>query len=144
MIYNIEYETMPREALEANPAKRLQAVISHVCPPCLLPEKLDDAGILPGDIKSLKDSERLSPLPPNRSAGQLPFGMFAVPIQRGFVFMRPPNHGLYRVVGYTARRQHLASHGGGTFSQPLAPAGGDIIHNAYGTAFYRRVRRSQG
>ena len=45
MIYNIEYETMPREAIESIQLKRLQAVISHVY--ATVPfyrKKLDDAG----------------------------------------------------------------------------------------------------
>ena len=47
---------MPREALESIQLKRLQAVISHVY--AAVPfyrKKLDEAGILPGDIKTLKD-----------------------------------------------------------------------------------------
>ena len=138
MIYNIEYETMPREALEAIQLKRLQAVISHVY--ATVPfyrEKLDDAGILPGDIKSLKDLERLPFTTKQDLRDNYPFGMFAVPMANVVrIHASSGTTGQPTVVGYTARDVNTWAE---LMARALSAAGagrGDIIHNAYGYGLF--------
>ncbi len=138
MIYNIEYETMPREALEAIQLKRLQAVISHVY--ATVPfyrKKLDDAGILPGDIKSLKDLERLPFTTKQDLRDNYPFGMFAVPMANVVrIHASSGTTGQPTVVGYTARDVNTWAE---LMARALSAAGagrGDIIHNAYGYGLF--------
>ena len=81
MIFDIEYETMPREALESIQLKRLQTVLSHVYATVpFYKKKLDDAGILPGDVKTLKDLQRIPFTTKQDLRDNYPFGMFAVPM----------------------------------------------------------------
>jgi phenylacetate-CoA ligase len=138
MIFNIEYETMPREALEAIQLKRLQAVISHVY--ATVPfyrKKLDDAGILPGDIKRLKDLERLPFTTKQDLRDNYPFGMFAVPMANVVrIHASSGTTGQPTVVGYTARDVNTWAE---LMARALSAAGagrGDIIHNAYGYGLF--------
>jgi len=73
MIYNEEFETLPREALDALQLKRLQQVAQRVYHTVgFYRTAFDEAGVKPDDIKSLADLARL-PLHQAGSAGQLPF-----------------------------------------------------------------------
>ncbi|HQO79885.1 MAG TPA: phenylacetate--CoA ligase, partial [Deltaproteobacteria bacterium] len=55
MIYNEEFETLPREAIEALQLKRLQQVVSRVYHTVGFYRKaFDNAGVTPDDIRSLE------------------------------------------------------------------------------------------
>ncbi len=59
MIYNIEFETLPRKALEAIQLRRLQEVVERVY--ATVPfyrQKFQEAGVTPAGIQSLQDLER--------------------------------------------------------------------------------------
>ena len=61
MIYDIEYETMPREALEAIQFRRLKATIDRAYASVPFYRKqFEAAGITPGAIQSLKDLQKLN------------------------------------------------------------------------------------
>ncbi len=54
MIHDIEYETMPREALEAIQLRRLQTTLERVYANVpMYRKKFQEAGIAPADIKRL-------------------------------------------------------------------------------------------
>ena len=54
MIYNEEFETLPREALEALQLKRLQQVVNRVYHGVGFYKKsFDKAGVTPDDLKTL-------------------------------------------------------------------------------------------
>jgi phenylacetate-coenzyme A ligase PaaK-like adenylate-forming protein len=56
MIHDIEYETMPREALEAIQLRRLQSTLARVYSSVPFYKKaFEEAGIVPSDIKTLSD-----------------------------------------------------------------------------------------
>jgi len=75
MIYNMEYETMPREAIEAIQIKRLQATLSRVYAAVgFYRKKLDEVGILPGDVKTLEDLKSLCRSHGERGAHPFIFG----------------------------------------------------------------------
>jgi phenylacetate-CoA ligase len=66
MIYNEEYETLPREVLEALQLKRLKQVVQRVYPPVgFYRRSFDQAGVQPDDIKS-HDTSGGFPSPPSR------------------------------------------------------------------------------
>jgi phenylacetate-CoA ligase len=138
MIFDIEYETMPREALESIQLKRLQTVLSHVYATVpFYKKKLDDAGILPGDIKSLKDIQKLPFTTKQDLRDNYPFGMFAVPMANVVrIHASSGTTGQPTVVGYTARDIDTWA---GLMARALSAAGasrGDIIHNAYGYGLF--------
>ena len=138
MIFNIEYETMPREALESIQLKRLQAVLSHVYATVpFYKKKLDDAGILPGDIRTLKDLQRIPFTTKQDLRDNYPFGMFAVPMENVVrIHASSGTTGQPTVVGYTARDIDTWAE---LMARALSSAGatrGDIIHNAYGYGLF--------
>ena len=138
MIYDIEFETLPREALEAIQLRRLQATLEHVC--ATVPfyrKKFEEAKITPNNIKSLDDLKQIPFTTKQDLRDNYPFGMFAVPM--GIVVRIHASSGTTgqpTVVGYTARDIN-------TWAQLMAralTAGGasseDIIHNAYGYGLF--------
>jgi phenylacetate-CoA ligase len=138
MIYNVEFETLPREALEAIQLRRLQATLERVY--AVVPfyrNKFAEAGIIPADIKTLKDLERIPFTTKQDLRDNYPFGLFAVPMDNVVrIHASSGTTGKPTVVGYTARDI-------GTWSELMARAlaagganRGDIIHNAYGYGLF--------
>jgi phenylacetate-CoA ligase len=138
MIYNIEYETMPREAVEAIQLRRLQSVVERVY--AMVPfyrQRFEEAGLTPSDIKSLRDLERLPFTTKQNLRDSYPFGMFAVPMENVVrIHASSGTTGKPTVVGYTARDIVTWSE---LMARSLAAGGasrGDIIHNAYGYGLF--------
>ncbi len=138
MIYNIEYETMPREALEAIQLKRLQATLSRVYATVPFYRKqFTEAGILPGDIRRLDDLKSLPFTTKQDLRDNYPFGMFAVPMDNVVrIHASSGTTGQPTVVGYTARDINTWAE---LMARALVAGGatrGDIIHNAYGYGLF--------
>ncbi|MCF8037285.1 MAG: phenylacetate--CoA ligase [Desulfobacteraceae bacterium] len=138
MIYDIEYETMPREALESIQARRLQATVSRVY--ATVPfyrNKFDEAGIGPGDINSVSDLQRLPFTTKQDLRDNYPYGMFAVPMDNVVrIHASSGTTGKPTVVGYTNRDIHTWAE---LMARSLAAGGatrGDIVHNAYGYGLF--------
>ncbi len=138
MIFNIEYETMPREALESIQLRRLQATLSRAY--ATVPfyrSNFDKAGVKPGDIRSLSDLTHIPFTCKQDLRDNYPFGMFAVPMDNVVrIHASSGTTGQPTVVGYTARDID-------TWAELMAralSAGGatrdDIIHNAYGYGLF--------
>ncbi|MGM0451898.1 MAG: phenylacetate--CoA ligase family protein [Thermodesulfobacteriota bacterium] len=138
MIYNIEYETMPREALESIQLRRLQATLSRVYATVPFYRKqFDAAGISPADINSLSDLSQLPFTTKQDLRDNYPFGMFAVPMDNVVrIHASSGTTGQPTVVGYTARDITTWAE---LMARALAAGGatrGDIIHNAYGYGLF--------
>lgn len=138
MIYDIEYETMPREALESIQLRRLQATLERVYATVpFYKQSFQKAGVTPGDIKSLDDLKRLPFTTKQDLRDNYPYGMFAVPMDNVVrIHASSGTTGQPTVVGYTARDiQTWAT----LMARSLALGGathGDIIHNAYGYGLF--------
>jgi len=138
MIYNEEFETMPREALEAIQLRRLQATVSrayHAVP--FYRKRFDEAGVKPEDIRSLEDLRRLPFTYKDDLRDNYPFGMFAVPMDSVVrIHASSGTTGKPTVVGYTARDIQTWAE---LMARTLMAGGatkGDIIHNAYGYGLF--------
>jgi phenylacetate-CoA ligase len=138
MIYNIEYETMPREAIEAIQFKRLKNTIDNVYAKVpFYKQKFKEAGLKPSDIKSLKDLSKVPFTVKQDLRDNYPYGMFAVPMSNVVrIHASSGTTGSPTVVGYTKRDIK-------TWAELMArslSAGGatsnDIIHNAYGYGLF--------
>ena len=138
MIFNIEYETMPREALEAIQVRRLQATLGRAYASVPFYRKsFEDAGVAPADIKSLDDLRRIPFTTKQDLRDNYPFNMFAVPMSNVVrIHASSGTTGQPTVVGYTLRDVD-------TWAELMARslvAGGasneDIIHNAYGYGLF--------
>jgi len=138
MIWNDEYETLPREALEALQLKRLRDLTDRVA--ATVPfyrRKLDQIGYKPGDIRTLADLQNLPFTGKDDLRDNYPFGMFAVPMERVVrIHASSGTTGKPTVVGYTRRDVDTWSElmartlsCGGTTSK-------DIVHNAYGYGLF--------
>lgn len=104
MIWSKE-ETLKREEIEAIQLERLQATVKQVwdkVPPYR--KKMEEAGVKPEDIKSLKDLAKLPFVTKQDLRDNYPFGLFAVPkddIVR--IHASSGTTGKPTVVGYTER-----------------------------------------
>ena len=105
MIWNDEFETLPREAMEALQLKRLRDVVERVT--ATVPfyrRKLAEAGYKPGDLRKLEDLSRLPFTTKDDLRDNYPFGLFAVPMQRVVrIHASSGTTGKPVVVGYTRR-----------------------------------------
>ncbi|NTV41955.1 MAG: phenylacetate--CoA ligase [Syntrophobacteraceae bacterium] len=138
MIYNMEFETLPREALEAIQVRRLRTTVERVF--ATVPfyrHKFQEAGIAPADIRTLKDLQRLPFTTKNDLRDNYPFGMFAVPMDNVVrIHASSGTTGKPTVVGYTARDIEMWAE---LMARSLTAGGasrGDIIHNAYGYGLF--------
>ena len=138
MIYDIEFETLPREALAAIQLRRLKATLDRVY--ATVPfyrSRFEAAGITPNDIRSFEDFQNLPFNTKQDLRDNYPFGMFAVPMDNVVrIHASSGTTGKPTVVGYTARDIN-------TWAELMArslTAGGatrkDIIHNAYGYGLF--------
>jgi phenylacetate-CoA ligase len=134
-----ELETMPRAQLAELQLKRLRETVRHAYENvALFRERLAQAGLTPGDVRSLDDLPRLPFTRKTDLLDNYPFGLFAVPRERlarihassGTTSARPT------IAGYT--RDDLDTWTG-LMARSLACAGarpGDVLHNAYGYGLF--------
>ncbi|HAA03132.1 MAG TPA: phenylacetate--CoA ligase [Syntrophobacteraceae bacterium] len=138
MIYDVEFETLPREALEAIQLRRLQATLERVY--AMVPfyrGKFQEAGITPADIQTLSDLQQVPFTVKQDLRDNYPFGLFAVPMDNVVrIHASSGTTGKPTVVGYTARDIQTWSE---LMARALSAGGatrGDIIHNAYGYGLF--------
>ncbi len=138
MIYNEEFETLPREAIEALQLKRLQQVVSRVYHTVGFYRKaFDNAGVTPDDIRSLEDLKRLPFTCKQDLRDNYPFGLFSVPMSNIVrLHASSGTTGKPTVVGYTQRDIETWAT---LMARSFVAAGlskNDIIHNAYGYGLF--------
>jgi phenylacetate-CoA ligase len=133
MIYNEEFETLPREVLESLQLKRLQQVLQRVYHTVgFYKRAFDKAGIKPEDIKTFSDIRRLPFTEKQHLKDNYPFGLFAAPMS-SIVRLHASSGTTGRpiVAGYTKRDVDTWSE---LMARCFVAAGltkNDIIHNAH-------------
>jgi phenylacetate-CoA ligase len=138
MLFDEEFETLPREALEALQLKRLVATAERVYATVpFYKKKFDEYAIKPSGLKSLKDLHRLPFTTKIDLRDNYPFGLFAVPMEQVVrIHASSGTTGKPTVVGYTRRDINTWAE---LMARSLAAAGAhknDIIHNAYGYGLF--------
>jgi len=138
MIWDEEFETLPREALEALQLKRLQQAVQRVYNTVpFYKRSFDSAGVKPNNIKSLKDLEILPFTNKEDLRENYPFGMFSVPMSEVVrIHASSGTTGKPTVVGYTKRDITTWSE---LMARTLSCGGvtkGDIVQNAYGYGLF--------
>ncbi len=138
MIWNDDFETLPREALEALQLKRLQQTLERVY--ATVPfyrNSFDKFGIKPTDVKSLSDLQRLPFTLKQDMRDSYPYGLFAVPLEQIVrIHASSGTTGKPTVVGYSRRDIDNWTE---LVARSFVAAGtnqGDIIHNAYGYGLF--------
>jgi phenylacetate-CoA ligase len=138
MIYNEEYETLPREALEALQLKRLQQVVNRVYHSVGFYKKsFDQAGVTPDNLKTLDDLKRFPFTTKQDLRDNYPFGLFAVPMSSVVrLHASSGTTGRSTVVGYTKKDIDTWAE---LMARCLVAANltkNDVIHNAYGYGLF--------
>jgi phenylacetate-CoA ligase len=138
MIYDKEFETLPREALDAIQLKRLQDLVERVYNAVPFYKKaFDEKGVKPDQIKSLEDLKRLPFTLKQDLRDNYPFAMFATPMEDVVrIHASSGTTGKPTVVGYTQKDIDTWAD---LMARTLAAAGahkGDIVHNAYGYGLF--------
>ncbi len=138
MIWDQDFETLPREALEALQAKRLRQTVERVYATVPFYRRtLDEAGVKPDDIRTVADLRRLPFTMKTDLRDNYPFGLFTVPMDNIIrIHASSGTTGKPTVVGYTRRDINTWSE---VMARSLGCAGvgrGDIIHNAYGYGLF--------
>ncbi|MBP7342099.1 MAG: phenylacetate--CoA ligase [Smithellaceae bacterium] len=133
MIYNEEFETLPREALKALQSKRLGQVLQRVYHTVGYYKKaLDAAGVTPDAVSAPDDLKKLPFMTRQDLQNNYPFGLFAVPmsnIVRLHAASGTPGRSL--VFSYTRRDLDTWTE---LAARSLVAAGltkNDIVHNAF-------------
>jgi phenylacetate-CoA ligase len=137
-IFDPDAETMPRSALTALQAKRLQRVLEHAYERVAhYRRKFDAAGVKPEDCRGPADIARFPFTLKSDLRDNYPFGMFAVPREELLrLHASSGTTGKPTVVGYTRADLEAWSD---LMARSLACGGvvpGDILHNAYGYGLF--------
>jgi phenylacetate-CoA ligase len=138
MIFNQEFETLPRPALEALQLKRLQAVVKRVYERVpFYKKKFDEAHIKPDDVKEIGDLKNLPFTVKQDLRDNYPFGLFTLPMEEVVrIHASSGTTGKPTVVGYTKNDVELWAE---LMARTLSAAGAtkkDIVHNAYGYGLF--------
>ena len=136
--YNRIIETMPREEMRKLQSERLADCVKraydNVAP---YRAKMDEAGIQPGDIKSIDDLNKLPFTTKQDLRGSYPYGMFAVPMDQVVrIHATSGTTGKQTVIGYTAADLEMW---GECVARCIVAAGGsgkDILHVSYGYGLF--------
>ena len=138
MIWNDEFETMARDAIESLQLKRLRQTLERVN--ATVPfyrETFRRAGVRPDQIKTLDDLRRLPFTLKQDMRDNYPYGLFAVPLDQIVrIHASSGTTGKPTVVGYTRRDIEIWSE---LMARSFVAAGanrGDVIHNAYGYGLF--------
>ncbi len=138
MIWNDDFETLPREAIESLQLKRLQQTVERVY--ATVPfyrKRFDEAGIRPSDVKCLADLGRLPLTLKQDMRENYPYGLFATPLEQIVrIHASSGTTGKPTVVGYTKRDIETWTE---LMARSFYAAGankGDVIHNAYGYGLF--------
>ncbi|MBP9531927.1 MAG: phenylacetate--CoA ligase, partial [Syntrophaceae bacterium] len=134
MMYNDEFETLPREALKALQIKRLQQVLQRVCATvCFYKKSFAAAKISPDAIRSLEDLKKLPFTTREDLRNNYPFGLFAVPMSNIVrLHASSGTSGRSSVFSYTRRDLDTWTD---LTALSLSAAGltkNDMVHNAVG------------
>ncbi len=138
MYWNKTYECMSREELDRVKLDRLQKTVNHVYQNVpFYRMRMQQAGVLPGDIRALDDIRRLPFTTKQDLRDNYPFGLFAVP-QSEIVRIHASSGttGKPTVVGYTQGDINTWSE---LIARCLVAAGADkhsVIQVAYGYGLF--------
>ncbi len=138
LIWNEQFETMPRPELEKLQLERLKKTVAYCMEKVPFYKELYvKAGVSADDIRSLEDIAKLPFTNKQDLRDRYPFGMFAVPVgELKQIHATSGTTGKMTVTGYTANDMEVW---GETMAR-VYTAGGttadDMIHNAYGYGLF--------
>lgn len=137
-IWDPTYECMQREELEQLQLERLQATLNRVYKSVTCyRKKFDDAGIIPEDVKSLSDLEKLPFTTKEDLRLNYPYGMFAVPLREVVrIHSSSGTTGKPTVVGYTKNDIKLWANLVARFMTAAGVNHDDVVQIAFGYGLF--------
>ncbi len=138
VIFQPEYETLPREDLRSLQTERLKKLVHYVYERIpFYKEAFDNAGVSPDDVQSLDDLTKLPFTTKQDMRNAYPFEMFAVPkeeVRR--IHCSSGTTGTATVVGYTEHDLRVWGDCFGRFITSTDCGKGDIVQIAYGYGLF--------
>ncbi|HEU0265174.1 MAG TPA: phenylacetate--CoA ligase [Geobacterales bacterium] len=137
-IWDPTYECMPRPELEQLQLERLQATLNRVYKnvTCYR-NKFNGAGIVPEDIRSLADLQRLPFTTKEDLRENYPYGMFAVPLREVVrIHSSSGTTGKPTVVGYTKHDLATWSNLVARFMTAAGVTSDDVVQIAFGYGMF--------
>ena len=136
--YQPELECASREVLHYIQSKRLRKLVERCYNNVpLYKQRMDEAGILPGDIKDIDDVKKLPFTTKQDLRDTYPFGLFAVPREDlARIHASSGTTGKQTVVGYTKADIDAWATGA---ARSIVMAGGtkaDLVHVSYGYGLF--------
>ena len=136
--YQPDIETMPREQLRELQLERMKKTVSHAYDNvAFYQQSFKDAGVEPGDLKTLEDLTKLPFVVKQDMRDAYPFGLFAVPQKDvARIHASSGTTGQATVVGHTASD---LKNWGDCFARGIAMVGGDensTIQVSYGYGLF--------
>ena len=133
-----ELECASREVLHYIQSKRLRKLVERCYNNVpLYKQRMDEAGILPGDIKDIDDVKKLPFTTKQDLRDTYPFGLFAVPrVELARIHASSGTTGKQTVVGYTKADVDAWATGA---ARSIVMAGGtkaDLVHVSYGYGLF--------
>jgi phenylacetate-CoA ligase len=137
MIWNEKIETMDPEDLKGLQSERLQKMIKYIYESSsFYKKKLDEAGIKPGDIRTIDDIKKLPFTTKEDMRDNYPYGIFSNSKNLAEIHVSSGTTGNPTLVGYTSEDIKLWSD---VMARSLCCAGaerGDTIQIAYGYGLF--------
>jgi phenylacetate-CoA ligase len=129
---------MPREDLEQLQLERLQATVNRVYKSVTCyKKKFEEAGIVPEDIRSLDDLEKLPFTTKEDLRLNYPYGMFAVPLREVVrIHSSSGTTGKPTVVGYTKNDIRMWSNLVARFMTAAGVTRDDVVQIAFGYGMF--------
>lgn len=138
MIWNERFETMPRDELQALQLERLKDTVKRVYEAVpYFRKKMDEVGVKPEHIKTLKDIDKLPFTTKDDLRINYPFGLFAVPFEDVVrIHASSGTTGKPTVVGYTRKDLEIWAE---VMARTLSCGDvkkTDVVQNAYGYGLF--------
>ncbi len=138
MYYQPDIETMPREQLRELQLERMKQSVRHAYDTAAFAQQsVTEAGVVPADLQTLEDLERLPFVVKQDMRDAYPFGLFAVPQKDvARIHASSGTTGQATVVGHTASD---LKNWGDCFARGIAMVGGDensTIQVSYGYGLF--------
>jgi phenylacetate-CoA ligase len=138
MILDLELETLDRKRMRQLQSERLSALALYAYERVgLCRERFGEAGVRPGDIRSVDDLRRLPFTRKSDLRDTYPFGMFAVPRERvARLHGSSGTTGKPTVVGYTPADLEMFAEVNARCFAMLGAEPGMLFHNAFGYGLF--------
>jgi phenylacetate-CoA ligase len=138
LIWNEEFETMPRPELEKLQLERLKKLVTYVTERVPFYKKLyADAGVSADDLKSLEDIAKLPFTVKQNLRDHYPFGMYAVPMSEvKQIHATSGTTGKMTVTCYTENDLGVWAETMARVYTSCGTTADDMIHNAYGYGLF--------